>query len=59
MQKPSPATGCYFWLLLINRQKLEIPGVPCPVLLGTYFCEKQPADQSPAVDVQSIKGYHT
>lgn len=35
-------------------QKLDIPGVPWPVLLCTYFCEKQPDHQSSAVNLHSL-----
>jgi len=41
-----------------DRQKLDIAGCPWPVLLCTYFCEKQQStvDQSLEVLHQSVRG---
>lgn len=46
--------------LLIGRQKLDIAGCPWPVLLCTYFCERQQttADQSFDVLPQYVRGYN-
>ena len=43
-------------LLLVLRQKLDIPGVRHPVLLCTYFCEKQATQTSTTVDLQPPTG---
>ncbi|CAH3028399.1 unnamed protein product [Porites evermanni] len=37
-------------------QKLDIPGVGCPVLLCPYFCHKLIADQLPAFRFHSVTG---
>lgn len=46
--------------LLIGRQKLDIADCPWPVLLCTYFCERQQttADQSFDVLPQYVRGYN-
>lgn len=46
----------FFSVVIFDRQKLDIPGVRCPVLLCPYFCHKLITEQLPAFRLHSVTG---
>jgi len=59
---PIPVTVFFLlYLYSFDRQKLDIAGCPWPVLLCTYFCEKQQATTEQSLDVlpQYVRGNNT
>lgn len=52
-----PLTVLFFFpLVIFDRQKLDIPGVGCPVLLCPDFCHKLITDQLAAFRFHSVTG---
>lgn len=57
LQGSVPLTVLFFFSVVVfGRQKLDIPGVGCPVLFCIYFCHKLIADQFPAFGLHSVTG---